>query len=154
MAFSFSGQSQLTPSRLLHNRIYVTSYPGANETGAQGGSWYPNIVGSPHLSHPTIQEWFNPAAFAVPAPYTFGNSKRNSLRGPGLTGVDMTVAKNIPFTEFGDPMNLMLRIDAQNVFNHTVFSNPDALIGTSGVGQISGTQIGPRTVQVGARFSF
>ena len=24
MAFSFSGQSQLTPSRLLHNRIYVT----------------------------------------------------------------------------------------------------------------------------------
>ncbi len=133
---------------------YTVTVGSANETGAQGGSWYPNVVGNPHLSHPTIQEWFNPAAFAIPAPYTFGNSTRNSLRGPGLTGVDMTVAKNIPFTALGDPMNMMLRIDALNVFNHTVFGNPDAQIGTSGAGQISGTQIGPRTIQVGARFSF
>ncbi|MHB1935209.1 MAG: TonB-dependent receptor [Acidobacteriaceae bacterium] len=133
---------------------YTVTVGSANETGAQGGSWYPNVVGNPHLSHPTIHEWFNPAAFAIPAPYTFGNSTRNSLRGPGLTGVDMTVAKNIPFTALGEPMNMMLRIDALNVFNHTVFGNPDAQIGTSGAGQISGTQIGPRTIQVGARFSF
>ena len=133
---------------------YTVTVGSANETGAQGGSWYPNVVGSPHVSHPTIHEWFNPAAFAIPAPYTFGNSSRNSMRGPGLTGVDMTAGKNFPFTGFGDPMNLMLRVDALNVFNHTVFGNPDASIGTPGVGQISGTQIGPRTMQVGARFSF
>lgn len=133
---------------------YTVTIGSANETGAEGGSWYPNVVGNPHLGHPTIQEWFNPAAFAIPAPYTFGNSRRNSLRGPGLTGVDMSAAKNIPFSEFGESMNLMLRVDAQNVFNHTVFNNPDAQIGTAGAGQISGTQIGPRTVQVGARFSF
>lgn len=133
---------------------YTVTVGSANETGAQGGSWYPNVVGSPHVSHPTIHEWFNPAAFAIPAPYTFGNSRRNSMRGPGLTGVDMTAGKNFPFTGFGDPMNLMLRVDALNVFNHTVFGNPDASIGTPGVGQISGTQIGPRTMQVGARFSF
>jgi hypothetical protein len=39
-------------------------------------------------SQRTLAEWFNPAAFANPAPGTWGNSGRNILQGPGSKNVD------------------------------------------------------------------
>jgi hypothetical protein len=42
-----------------------------------------DIVGDPGVSNRSINQWFNPAAFAVPAPFTYGNSARNLLFGPG-----------------------------------------------------------------------
>src|SRR6185437_5971787 len=41
----------------------------------------------------TSSEWFNPAAFAAPAPYTFGDVGRNSLYGPSLQTLDLSVAR-------------------------------------------------------------
>ncbi len=45
------------------------------------------------FSRPTPQQWFNTAAFAIPAPYTFGNAGRNILRGPGLATVDFSLKR-------------------------------------------------------------
>ena len=53
------------------------------------GQW-PNRVGNPGVSHPSAKQWFNPAAFAAPAPYTFGDSRRNVLRADGLVPVSYT----------------------------------------------------------------
>jgi hypothetical protein len=53
---------------------------------SQGGcALYPNLVGDPHVSNQSINQWFNPSAYQTPAQNTFGNNKRNSLRGPKLT---------------------------------------------------------------------
>jgi hypothetical protein len=56
---------------------------------------HPNIVGDPHLSNPTIKEWFNTNAFAQPAAYTFGNGPRYmpNLRAPGIKNWDLGIEK-------------------------------------------------------------
>ena len=44
----------------------------------------------------SVDRWFDPAAFAVPAPFTYGNSGRNALRAPGLVNLDFLIARNFP----------------------------------------------------------
>ncbi len=134
----------------------------ATNSGALDGSWYPNLVGNPHVSNQSINQWFNQLAYAVPANNTFGNNPRNSLRGPDLTDVDFSLGKSfgIPAWEQG---KLQLRMDAINVLNHPSFRNPSnnlnpaALIGgvpDPAVGNITATTITGRIVQLSARFSF
>jgi hypothetical protein len=127
-----------------------------------GCALYPDLVGNPHASNQSLSQWYNQLAYAAPAPNTFGNNKRNSLRGPDLTDVDFSLAKSwgIPRWEQG---KLQLRMDAINVLNHPSFQNPSNSLnptalasGTAdpSVGRISGTTITGRTVQLSARFSF
>jgi hypothetical protein len=125
-----------------------------NLTGAPSGNWYPNIVGNPYLSNPTIQEWFNTAAFTQPAAFTFGNEGRNILRGPNLIDVDFSMGKNFAFPVFSERANMQLRFDATNILNHPSFANPNANIGTTNAGIITSTTAGGRALQFGARFSF
>jgi hypothetical protein len=75
-------------------------------------------------SHQGINNWFNPAAFTEPADGTLGNVKRNSLFGPGLNTFNMSLAKSFSLPREG--MNLQLRADAQNVFNHANFQPPSS----------------------------
>jgi hypothetical protein len=124
-----------------------------NNAGAQAGTQRPNVVGDPTLSSPTIQQWFNPAAFAQPTQFTWGNAGRNMLRGPGYSSIDFSMAKTlvIPKWEKG---RVQIRLDSTNVINHTSFANPNASILGSSAGRITGTTVSGRTVQLGARFSF
>jgi hypothetical protein len=111
------------------------------------------VVGNPHVSNPSISEWFNPLAYDSPLADMFGNFKRNTLRGPRLTDVDFSLGKtwSLPGWEQG---KLGLRMDATNILNHPSFQNPDSKITDSSVGMISGTTINGRVVQLSARFSF
>jgi hypothetical protein len=45
-------------------------------------NWFPNRIKSGKIAHPTLQEWFDTSAFAVPAAHTFGDARRNILYGP------------------------------------------------------------------------
>ena len=128
-------------------------WSGSNNSGALAGNWYPNVVGNPHVDHQTIYEWYNPAAFAEPAAYTFGNMGRNILRGPGLTDIDFSMGKVFRFPRF-ERGQLQFRIDATNVLNHPSFSNPGNNLVAAGVQQITSTTVTGRNIQLGARFSF
>lgn len=100
----------------------------------------------------TLRNFFNTAAFAAPAPYTFGNSAYNLLYGPRYQEWDMSLAKNTAFTE---RVTLQLRADAFNVFNHPNFATPNATQSNpSNFGQITGTTGEPRTVAFGAKLLF
>jgi hypothetical protein len=118
-----------------------------------GCALYPNLVGNPGVSNPSVSQWFNAAAFAIPAQNTFGNNKRNTLRGPKLTDMDFSLGKTwgLPGWEQG---KLQLRMDATNILNHPSFQNPDSKLTDSSVGTITGTTIGGRILQLSARFSF
>jgi hypothetical protein len=65
--------------------------------------------------------FLNPAAFATPAPGTFGNLERNSIHGPWFRQVDMVVSKRIPM---GPGRNIELRSEFFNIFNITNFALP------------------------------
>jgi Carboxypeptidase regulatory-like domain/TonB dependent receptor len=64
---------------------------------------------------------FNIAAFAVPAPGTFGDAPRNLLRGPGLWQADLALGKHIPVTE---RVQLQFRAEAFNIFNRPQYAAP------------------------------
>ncbi len=127
-----------------------------------------NYSGSP-LKLPgghTNQEWFNPAAFTLPANGTFGNVRRNSVYGPGLEYVNISAGKRFSLYE---NVKLQIRLDATNAFNHPSFSNPSGNLITftgqqpgqaytqAGAGSgtlINGVTVGGRNLQGGVRLEF
>jgi hypothetical protein len=153
IANALIGGWQLSSTFQVHSGIPFTPLMGtANLSGALAGNWRPNRIGSGKLSNPTIQKWFDTSAFVQPAPYTFGNSGRNILRGPSYKNMHLSMAKNFHLP-FGEQTRLQLRGDAYNVFNHPNFALPNASIGTPGAGIISAAEPS-RNLQLGARISF
>jgi len=69
----------------------------------------------------TINNWFNPAAFAVPAKGTWGTLGRNAARGPTFWEIDGALEK---LTPIGPKTNLKFRVEAFNLFNNPIFANP------------------------------
>ncbi len=110
-----------------------------------------NIVGDPKISNPSVQRWFNPAAFAVPAPFQFGNSARNLLFGPGFFNWDGAVFKS---TQLTDRTRLDFRAEFFNILNHPNFGIPASNISVPAtVGRIA-SATDPRDIQFALRLVF
>jgi hypothetical protein len=119
--------------------------------GALGGR--PNTVVGQELypSDRSLNRYFNPTAFAVPADFKWGTASYNMLWGPGQQNWDASLVKNLHLTERA---LLQVRMEAFSAFNHPIFANPAAVItNTSTVGRIS-SSTGERTVQLGAKILF
>ena len=102
----------------------------SNNRGNRAGN-YANCLGDPHLSHPTIAEWFNVNAFADPLPGAYGNCGEGILRGPGAQNWDLSLFKNVKILE---RTTLQFRWEAFNAFNHTNFGNPDTNVSDKAYG--------------------
>lgn len=115
------------------------------------GTLRANVTGSPvAVSEPTIDEWFNTAAFEVPPSGTFGNAGRNTITGPGTCLINMGLTRNIPL---GRPRTLSLRIQATNVFNTPQFTAIDTIVNSPTFGEV--TRVGSmRTVRLETRIRF
>jgi hypothetical protein len=77
----------------------------------------------------SVGQWFNPAAFTAPYPGTFGNAGRDTLIGPGLAGLDLSLAKN---TTIREGLHAQFRAEFFNVLNHSNFTTPNAVVYSSG----------------------
>src|SRR5262249_26125539 len=75
----------------------------------------PNRTCDGRLDHPTLDRWFDTSCFAAPAPFTFGNTSRNILRGDGYENLDFAVYKSFRITE---QQRAQLRVDLFNALNH------------------------------------
>lgn len=120
------------------------------------GGWYANradVAGSDFYgSNQSIARWFNPSAFAVPANFTFGNSARNMLFGPGSKSIDASLTKITAITE---RIKTEFRAEFFNVPNTPSFGLPAADITVpSTVGIISSTTVDARTIQFGLKLLF
>jgi hypothetical protein len=115
------------------------------------GTLRANVTGaSISLANPTTKQWFNPAAFAVPAFGTFGDAARNTITGPGTFLVNMGLIKNF---SLGRPRVLSFRVQATNVFNTPQFISIDTTVNSPTYGQV--VRVGNmRTVQFQTRFRF
>ena len=105
------------------DRTAVVNTPGG---GSSRNVRRPNII--PGVS-PYIQDggliFLNPAAFATPAPGTFGDLERNSVHGPAFRQVDMVIAKRL---DLGRGPNIELRAEIFNLFDRTNFANPPSVL--------------------------
>jgi hypothetical protein len=71
----------------------------------------------------TSAHWFNAAAFAAPAPGTWGNAGRDLGRGPSLYQIDLNLARTIALTE---GIRMEIRAEAFNVLNRSQLGDPSA----------------------------
>jgi len=110
----------------------------------------PNVVGDWHLAHPTVNEWFNTAAFALNPAGTFGDAGRNVLRAPGLFNIDLAANKQFRITE---RVRAQIRIESFNLTNTPPLGPPNAVLGASSFGTIT-TAGNPRQTQFGAKVLF
>jgi hypothetical protein len=76
--------------------------------------------------------WLNPAAFVAPTVGTVGNIRRNAFRGPGINNWDVSLFKNINFSE---SRYLQLRLETFNTFNHVQPSPVNTTFTAPGEGQ-------------------
>ena len=93
--------------------------------------------------------YINPAAFSVPQPGAFGNSGRNSLAGPAIAQLDITLSKKFSVTE---RLNLELRGEAYNITNHANFANPGTLRLNQGIPSVTNGVVGGG-IQPGSPFT-
>ncbi|HWB95425.1 MAG TPA: TonB-dependent receptor, partial [Bryobacteraceae bacterium] len=100
-----------------------------------------------------IQEYFDTSRFTNAAAGTIGTLGRNSMMGPGLSNMDVSLAKSLPIPLLGEAGNLELRLEAFNVFNRTNFNQPVTGLTNPDFGQL--TSAGdPRILQLAVKVIF
>jgi hypothetical protein len=109
----------------------------------------PIVTGNPN-------QWFNPNAFILPTPGTYGNMGRGALIGPGLADLDMSLFKNFPLTERA---SFQFRSEFFNVLNHANFASPNTTVFANGAvsasaGLITSTVTTSRQIQFGLKLIF
>jgi len=136
----------------------VTQTQGVQSTGTGNR---PNTLCDGSISNPTIDRWFDTSCFqAVADPTgTYGDTGRNSMRGPGQFNIDASLIK---LTRFGR-VETEIRIEAFNLLNHPQFVNPNGTLGNAAFGTIGAMLSNPacslcgtteRQVQIGVKARF
>ena len=120
-------------------------------TGVNNGapSW-PDRIGDGRLDKPTVDLWFDPTAFAAPAPNHYGTSGRGVLYAPGTQTVDATLSRTFPINRF----RVQFRAEAFNLFNTPQFGFPNQNIGSPTVGKITTTLGDNRSMQFALKLDF
>jgi len=95
-------------------------------------AWRPDQISDPN-SGGSREQFFNPAAYALPAPGKLGNAKKGSLLGPGTWVVNFAFYKDVFATQ---RFRLQLSALLDNAFNHPQFFVPAN--GDSGFANLSG----------------
>jgi Carboxypeptidase regulatory-like domain len=110
----------------------------------------PNLVGNPNNGPETPAEWFDTAAFSLPAKGTYGTAGRNVVNGPGLIDLDLSLQKE---TTLYERLKLQFRLDAYNSLNHPNFNLPGRVFGAANFGVITNAA-DPRELQLALKLLF
>jgi hypothetical protein len=87
-----------------------------------GPAQRPDQLRDPNLpaTERTPERWFDTSAFALQAPFTFGNAPRNSVLGPGMANLDLVLAKTFTVAQ---NRQVELRWEIFNVLNTVNFDS-------------------------------
>jgi len=117
----------------------------------------PDLVGK--IKYPkTVDAWFDPTAFADPAPGTWGDLPAKSVRGPGRDNWNLSIFKSFVFSE-SRGTRLEFRAESFNTWNHTQFRGDrqgggiSTNLGASNFGAITNA-FDPRTFQLGLKLYY
>jgi hypothetical protein len=110
---------------VLQSGSFLTPIYGGGGSGIipnEGVALRPNCSGSLGVANPSRNQWFNTAAFSVPATGTYGNCGVGIIQGPGLFGFNFGLHKAFLF---GEKATLKFEANMMNAFNHPNPGNPD-----------------------------
>lgn len=112
-----------------------------------------NYTGQPVFGSGThsADRWFNTAAFATPAAFTFGNVGRNTIYGPGRQTLDLALQREFAVRE---NVKVQLRAEAFNALNRSNLGTPNRFVNTPQFGTITEAATPGREIQLGLRVSF
>ena len=105
----------------------------------------------------SVNKWYDPTAFSLPARGFYGNLGRDTLQGPGIATFDFSLVKNF---DVGESNRLIFRAELFNLLNHPNFGLPNRYAFTS-TGVIAGNAVvitslttPSRQIQFGLRYTF
>lgn len=96
----------------------------------------------------SIHAWYQTSCFVAPPVYTFGNTGRNILIGPGLFTWDFGLDKDFHLVE---GLGMQFRAEFFNLLNHPNFGLPNASIGSAAAGTVTSVVTNARETQFAAR---
>jgi len=111
----------------------------------------PNLAGDPNAGPKTPDQWFNTAAFVLPAQYTFGNAAPNITNADGIIGIDMALEKKFQIHE---NHYVEFRTEFFNVPNTVNFGDPNGTMNNGNYGKVTTQRTSPRQIQFGLRYRF
>jgi hypothetical protein len=152
MVDGIAGGWQLTGIFIAQSGLPFTPTTSVNRANTvYGGAARPDRLCSGNLSSASVNRWFDPGCFALPALYTFGNSGRNILIGPKFVNFDFGLFKNFRLTE---TLKLQFRGEFFNGLNHPNFATPLTAIDVSTAGVITAQSAPPRQIQFALKLLF
>ena len=142
---------------------FATGFPiqlsqtGDRALAGSSGVDFPNFIGplvkqDPRLPGPTGKAnlYFNKSAFTSEVIGTFGTSSRSFFHGPGLNNFDIALHKD---TKIREGLELQIRGEFFNAFNHAQFNNPNGSFTNSNFGYVTSAR-DPRIGQLSAKILF
>ncbi|MDP8979642.1 MAG: TonB-dependent receptor [Acidobacteriota bacterium] len=142
----------VTSGRATGPTSAVASY--ANYSGDRNAGFLQRRGDGVYFFTPAEVAQFSSSAGPVPFPGAgeFGNTARNSFRGPTFINLDASLIKRFKITE---NQSVQFRAEGYNVFNHAQFGTPSVNLATpSTFGKYSSTLNGARTLQMALRYDF
>jgi hypothetical protein len=114
----------------------------------------PDLIGDPRISSPTVERWFNAAAFRTLNTNTnrFGSEGRNTLVGPSFASLDFAIHRRFGF--WGEDRYMDFRWEVFNALNRANFGLPNRVINSADVGTVTTLAGDPRVMQFALRFQF
>jgi hypothetical protein len=106
-----------------------------------------------------ISLWYNPNCYGLEPVGTYGDTGRNTLRGPGFFNMDVLLSKDTKLTEW---LNVQFRAEFFNILNHpnfgiptgSVFTTTGAISSAAGVITSTNQNTNPRQIQFALKFRF
>jgi hypothetical protein len=95
--------------------------------------------------------YFNPLAFAIPTPGHFGTAGRNTIPGPGLFSMNLSLSRSFRLGD--DRRRVEFRIDSSNFTNHVNITNFGTVINANNYG-IATAAGAMRSITSTVRFRF
>lgn len=143
----------------------ATAYCGPGNIQNGGGYCKPDAVAGVSAKLPesaqTVARFFNTDAFvdrvgvapgAAQPVFRYGTAGRNTIIGPGIASLDMSVNKFFRLKE--NSHALEFRGEFFNLPNHPIFQQPGTTLRTPTYGVISGTRLDSRQIQLALKYSF
>ena len=139
------GNWQISGVTTLQSGLPLTAQVAGNQSNNNGSGVFaserPDATGLPvslPRSERTTLDFFNTAAFALPASGQLGTAGRNTITGPGIGELSICRSGASSLSRAEKNLRARFSINANNIFNHPNYSGVATTINAQNFGWVTG----------------